>query len=260
MWFMSGRLHQKVMELHQQYGPIVRLGPDELSYVVPEAWEDIYGRYRAGQRKENGKPTWYVDPKSHQIVGADFGTHGRMRRILGNGFTNTAMLGQQPLIKTHVDLFIQRLREKADTGQGTLDIFRWFAYCTFDMIGDLSFGEPFGCLRESMMHPWIEWVLGNIKVTHIVLLCRRLPIFVIFLPVMGTLKLYTDYRMHQKVLQARCDRRLARETPRADFMEVMRQEKGRMVGWLEPMYSGVFIYLLAAYPSAFRWTRSMPTP
>lgn len=37
--------------------PVVRVGPNELSYGVSEAWEDIFGRYKPGQGKENSKPT-----------------------------------------------------------------------------------------------------------------------------------------------------------------------------------------------------------
>ncbi len=34
----------KIHQLHEQYGPIVRLAPNELSYISFEAWNDIYGR------------------------------------------------------------------------------------------------------------------------------------------------------------------------------------------------------------------------
>jgi hypothetical protein len=34
-----------VKELHDAYGSVVRIAPDELSYNSPEAWQDIYGDY-----------------------------------------------------------------------------------------------------------------------------------------------------------------------------------------------------------------------
>lgn len=39
--------------LHDQYGPVVRYGPNDLSYSNGDAWKDIYG-YERG-RKENPK-------------------------------------------------------------------------------------------------------------------------------------------------------------------------------------------------------------
>lgn len=38
--------------LHKQYGTIVRVAPDHLSYIDPESWEDMYGQ-KASSRREN---------------------------------------------------------------------------------------------------------------------------------------------------------------------------------------------------------------
>ena len=37
-----------MMELHGKYGHIVRVGPNELSYDIAEAWEDVYSRHKRG--------------------------------------------------------------------------------------------------------------------------------------------------------------------------------------------------------------------
>ena len=224
---MTGNWHHKVMELHGTYGHIVRIGPNELSYDVPEAWEDVYGR--AKHRKENPKPIWYLNPKRNEIVGAEEKDHGRMRRLLANGFTSTAMLEQEPSIKEHVELLIQRFREKTENGKADVDVFEWFAYCTFDIIGDLTFGESFGCLRESMMHPWLAWVFANVKLLHTLVLCNRIPFFFIFLPILETWRLYRSAGSFDKSVEGLIDKRLARETERPDFLQIMKSKKGNAV-------------------------------
>lgn len=40
---VQGRLPFHIAELHRKYGPVVRLGPDFLTFTDPEAWKDIYG-------------------------------------------------------------------------------------------------------------------------------------------------------------------------------------------------------------------------
>ena len=40
---------------------------------------------------------------------------------------------------------------------------QWFNWTTFDIIGDLAFGESFGCLENMHVHPWIEHIFGNVK-------------------------------------------------------------------------------------------------
>jgi hypothetical protein len=54
-------------------------------------------------------------------------------------------------LKGYVNLFVDRLREKAHKGEPA-NMVSWFNFCTFDIIGDLSFGEPFGCLREGTFY------------------------------------------------------------------------------------------------------------
>ncbi|KAL2156729.1 hypothetical protein VTH82DRAFT_1474 [Thermothelomyces myriococcoides] len=222
--FLSGYWHHRALQLHAQYGHVVRVGPNELSYDVPEAWEDVYGRSRV--RKENPKAPWYLNPRNKELVAAPFEEHTRMRRLLGIAFTNTAMYEQEPLIKSHVDLFIQRLQEICRGGKAAVDMFEWFAYCTFDIMGDLSFGEPFGCLRDSMMHPWIAWVFANLKLAHTLVLCNRIPFFFLFLPIRQTLNLIKGARYFDKTMKAVVDKRLARDAERPDFLQVMKTPRG----------------------------------
>jgi hypothetical protein len=44
----SGVLYLSTHELHKKYGNIVRIAPDELSFIDPQAWKDIYTA-RAGK-------------------------------------------------------------------------------------------------------------------------------------------------------------------------------------------------------------------
>lgn len=47
VWFgvgiFRGDLHFRVQRLHELYGDIVRIAPNELSYIAPEAWPAIEG-------------------------------------------------------------------------------------------------------------------------------------------------------------------------------------------------------------------------
>ena len=217
------------MELHGKYGHTVRIAPDELSYDIPEAWEDVYGR--GTTRKENPKPTWYLDPKRNEIVGAKEKDHGRMRRLLANGFTGAAMLEQEPMIKKNVELLIQRLREVTENGKVDVNMFEWFSYCTFDIIGDLSFGESFGCLGDSMMRTWLGMVFANVKLVHNLILCNRIPFFFLFLPIFETWRLWKGSGAFEKTVEGLIDKRLAREPERPDFLEIMKSKKGSYVSF-----------------------------
>ncbi|KAI7785175.1 cytochrome P450 [Diaporthe eres] len=77
----------------------------------------------------------------------------RFCRVLAHGFSAQSMLAQQPVIKQYVDQLFRRLHEASEGGTKPVDIERWFNFTTFDVIGDLAFGEPFGCLEDGTYHP-----------------------------------------------------------------------------------------------------------
>lgn len=155
------------------------------------------------------------------MVGANLGDHGRMRRVMAPGFTYGAMCKQEALIKVHVDLFLRRLAETSKLNGGVLNMLEWLTYCTFDLIGDLSFGQPFGCLTNSMLHPFLQLVFANIYVTHILMLCKRNAFFYPFLPLKTTYKMFRDYKTHVVVLKEVVQQRLGLGKQRDDFVDVM---------------------------------------
>lgn len=45
-----------------------------------------------------------------------------------------------------------------------VDLITWLNFFTFDVIGDLSFGEsPFSCLAAGEYHPWVLATLDGTK-------------------------------------------------------------------------------------------------
>lgn len=39
-----GELPYRLAELHEKYGPMIRIAPNQLSYITEDAWNDIYGK------------------------------------------------------------------------------------------------------------------------------------------------------------------------------------------------------------------------
>jgi cytochrome P450 len=168
---MRGNITNRLHELHQTYGPVVRIAPWELSYTSAQAWKDIY----TGRTSQKGAAKQPMP--SNVVYGADelkyFGAHSvmfqpsaadhdRNRRILLPAFSDKSLRDQEPIITKHVAMLIQRLHEYERSGTA-VDLVEWFNYVAFDIIGDLTFGEPFGCLEESKMHPWIRFIFANLS-------------------------------------------------------------------------------------------------
>lgn len=42
---LNGNPHFVIADLHEKYGPVVRIAPDELAFAGQDSWRDIYGTY-----------------------------------------------------------------------------------------------------------------------------------------------------------------------------------------------------------------------
>ncbi|KAL6150763.1 hypothetical protein ACJQWK_00291 [Exserohilum turcicum] len=152
----SGQYHLKLDELHKHYGPVVRVAPDELSYINPEAWRDIYGNRNIVKNR-----VWAGQEEEHHtisIVSTDEATHLRNRRALAAAFTEHAIAEHATILEGLVDLMMQKFSEATAQGQGraVLDLKGWFNWLTFDISGSLSFGDSFGSVADGRAHPWVE--------------------------------------------------------------------------------------------------------
>lgn len=78
-------------------------------------------------------------------------THARYRRAFANAFSEKSLKSQAPVIEQHVDGFMAQLKKR-----NTVDLTDWFNFLTFDLAGDFSYGESFGCVDNGKAHPWVE--------------------------------------------------------------------------------------------------------
>lgn len=148
--FLGGRQPYKILALHEKYGPVVRTSPNELSFSSAASWRDIYG-FRHGHKPFIKSPFYdggsFAD-QAHSIVSErDPVTHGRMRKDLSHAFSDKSLKEQEYLVAEMVDLFIEQIGKHGAEKEG-IDMVMWFNLLTFDIIGSLAFGEPFGGLKS----------------------------------------------------------------------------------------------------------------
>lgn len=217
---------RKWTELHKKYGSIIRVGINELSFINAQAWNDIYGQRTAyGQMEKIGGSSSEAFATKN-IINADQKTHARQRRVLAYAFSDKALGEQEYIVKQYVDLLMKRLGEKA-ASDSVIDVTAWFSYTTFDILGDLAFGESFDCLKNSTYHPWIDMKLSNMKMVvwkNIINAYVSLPnMFVKLVPK----KVLNQSNENIRLSKEKVHRRLALDTDRPDFMTHILRNNGR---------------------------------
>ncbi len=175
VWTLQGRMPMETRKLHDRYGPVVRLSPNELAFNSVQAWTDIYG-HKIGRLdlEKDAIHVGSVDPVPgvSTISMSDRENHARQRKALSYGFSKKALWEQEPILQGFIDLLMARLHGFAATGEA-FDVVRWYNFLTFDVIGDLSFGESFGCLERGDFHFWIHLIFDAVKAGAIEQASRR---------------------------------------------------------------------------------------
>ncbi|AEO64353.1 uncharacterized protein THITE_2110425 [Thermothielavioides terrestris NRRL 8126] len=232
---LRGEWWLKLKDLHDEYGPVVRYTSNNVSFATPGAWKTIYNHRLPGQE------TFVKDPIAYRpsfsgvphIVNSNGDDHRRQRRLLSHAFSEKALRGQEDIMKRYIDLLISKLGERARAGE-TVDIVRWYNFTTFDLIGDLAFGEPFGCLESGGYHPWVAMIFQIIKLSVFTEVMRRYPALRHLVKLFVPSQLVRSQKEHFALAQETARRRLeSGNVSREDFMSYIlrhNDEKGMTPG------------------------------
>ncbi|KAL1875175.1 hypothetical protein Daus18300_003243 [Diaporthe australafricana] len=261
LWYdVRGLSHWKVNEWHQKYGPVIRIAPNELSYTDGRAWPAIYGfpnkEGTAGNFEKD--PQWWNKTISGvvNILDADDAGHRRMRRLQNPAFSDKALRAQESVIRGYAALLIHKLHGLCSSGGSSedvggagatvVDLTAWYNFTTFDVIGDLAFGEPFYCLQNAKWHWWLQAVFDIFKAGTMLRAARRFPeplatLLCLFIP-----RKLIQTRKEQFVFGIeRVNKRLEQTTDRPDFMSYILNAEGEKGMTLEEMYTAAQVLIVA---------------
>ncbi|KAK4149025.1 cytochrome P450 [Chaetomidium leptoderma] len=159
---VRGNQHVYYRSLHERYGPVVRVSPNELSFISVEAREEIYGLRKGGLNMEKSPiflgAVGSVDGQTGVSLALNK-EHARQRRALGYLFTNSALVHLEGLAQAHIHKFVSKLKAMAAADQA-VDVSDWYTYLAFDVMGELCFAEPFGCLDQASATEWSTSVIN----------------------------------------------------------------------------------------------------
>ncbi|KAL2815869.1 cytochrome protein [Aspergillus cavernicola] len=203
--YTQGRLHQYVQALHNQYGDVVRIAPDELSYRDEHAWKDIYGR--SSNFPKDMRLYQWSQKRAPSIVVAPDTIHRRQKRAI---------------LQPYVNVLIERLQQRCEADpNGLTDLTEWFNYVIFDFMAHDLFGDSLRCLEEATYHPWVEVLFGTVKSWAFLAIPKYFPSIAIVLKPL-VLFLCRDSLGHRntkyRALSAKIPTRIESERTKPDFM------------------------------------------
>ncbi|KAJ5089198.1 hypothetical protein N7532_007882 [Penicillium argentinense] len=170
LWYFNrvrkGGFEHENITLHQQYGPVVRVAPNQYSISDPAAIKTIYG---TGSRF--AKSAWYdgwKHPKQWTVFSdRDIRRHADTRKRFAGLYSMSSLVHYEPFVDHCADLFDRRLAEFSQDKK-SFNMGHWFQCYAFDVIGNITFGERFGFLDKG------EDIDGAMAAVHKVLMYSTL--------------------------------------------------------------------------------------
>jgi hypothetical protein len=143
---------QKNRELHARYGPLVRTAPNEVSVSDADSLRIIYGTH-VDFLKADFYPAWRAqgfDPRHPDLfTNLDPVYQAARRRLVNPVYNMSSVLEAEAQMDVSVDVFVKKLEEvAASDDKQSIDLAAWLQWFAFDVIHDLFFGRPLGCLER----------------------------------------------------------------------------------------------------------------
>ena len=174
-------LKLRLVVINVQPGDVFRVSPNELSFCSPGAWTAIYGPSNKGVAK-------IAKNEFYDMFGAGFtiqsiGTERnptlahKKRELFASALSARGLAQQEPVMQKNIDRFVAKLG-KLGNGDNGIDMTKWFIYLGFDILGEMAFGDSFGCVEREASHPWLDLMLRLMHVVTVMDNLRRLPLLV----------------------------------------------------------------------------------
>ncbi|KAE8331454.1 cytochrome P450 [Aspergillus sergii] len=156
--------HKWMAELHRQYGDIVRVSPNELSYISASSVEWIHG---AKANKLARGPFYAGDPNrpaDSMLSTQDLNEHRWRRRGWERGFGTVQLKEYEPRVLKHLEVLVSQLNAR---DKQTINMTNWCEFFAYDVMSDLAFSEDFGMLKEAKPHRYISALHGATRILTI---------------------------------------------------------------------------------------------
>ncbi|KAK4225379.1 Pisatin demethylase [Podospora fimiseda] len=173
----TNRYADIIKELHEKYGPVVRIGPNTLDLDYPELLKTIYGTdgkwlksdmYYSNCNMVEGKRNYNVFSEMNQV------THANMKRPIVKYFTLGNVLTLEPHLNVVISDMIKEIDKRFVIGTPKdFEFGDWISFFTWDALSDATFSRRYGYLSSGTDHD--QTILLASKSVSYFAVCSQMP-------------------------------------------------------------------------------------
>ncbi|KAI1774666.1 cytochrome P450 [Hypoxylon cercidicola] len=160
-------LHLATRQAHLQYGPVIRLGPNNLVFNTVEALHDIYDNDRVDKARTYLVSLFTPYPNIFNVIDKD--KHRIKRKLIGRLISESSMRKFEPIMLEQVDIFVQQLLAMS-RGSAPINMSDRSKYIGADISPSLAMLrlEPIAQLinlmqKKSYLRLWQEMIKSRLK-------------------------------------------------------------------------------------------------
>lgn len=139
-----------INDLHVRYGPVVRVAPNEISFIESEAWTSIYAQSRGYRFKKD--PNFYgsgIKKAQSLVTQYDKRSHVRVRSTFNKSFTETAIKDQENLLLKQSEAMLRYIEIQRESSNGIVNLVNVYMFTQLQTIVELLFGLSADLLLSS---------------------------------------------------------------------------------------------------------------
>ncbi|KAH7329712.1 cytochrome P450, partial [Stachybotrys elegans] len=203
LWYgyawLSGRYPWAMQRVLQEYGDVVRVAPNELVFITPKAYTDIYNSNIGGRPAFTKTDMLELGDKYEGLASErNIDKHRAARKQISPAFSVRAIREYEPAIHARVNELVHKL-ETFDKSREVIDISPWFERVACDIGGSLAIGHDFQNVRNGKNHPILESVVGIGPWVTMKTVMKRFPLLYPLVYVMLPPKMVLSYLKAHKI-------------------------------------------------------------
>ncbi|KAK4508087.1 hypothetical protein PRZ48_001825 [Zasmidium cellare] len=186
----SGHTEMDHIRVHERYGPIVRIAPDELSLASPKAAREVLAADKGFHKTDFYKV--FPPPENPDIFTETCeAVHAVKKRHASNPYSMATMHTMAAFIEDTQRLLVDKLDRMCKAQDQYCNLGNYLHYFAFDVLGEVAFSRKFGFLEAGFDVEgaikliddiqWYDGIMGQISEWDYVFrrnpLCKYIPSF-----------------------------------------------------------------------------------
>ncbi|CAK5273503.1 unnamed protein product [Mycena citricolor] len=153
---MGGKQHIYYYDLHQKYGDVIRVGPNELSFRHVNAVQPMMGTQDGLPKAE-----WWDGRKPQKLTFRPIfrlrnpEEHARRRRSWNRAFSSPMLKEYETMVETRVAQMVDLISSKKGE---VLDLSKWLGWFAYDIMNDVIFSTGGNAMETEDKDEMLEFI------------------------------------------------------------------------------------------------------